>query len=175
MVRDEEGNILTGDEQMAYALSISDTGSGPSSAAAPAPTPSPVPTPPVPQISLLVTLSTHSGSRTLASPAPLTTEVMLVDGGPDRPGAGSIPSARPVDGTVPERTTGDAVVREAVAPATQSPSSTADSPDVEIVSAPPRPPIELIVITDDHPDVDAIDSDQGCNAAATYDYEAYAR
>ena len=92
----------------------------------------------------------------------------------DRPGAASIPSARPVDGTVTERTTGDAAVREAVAPTTQSPSSTADSPEVEIVSAPPRPPIELIVITDDHPDVDAAGSDQVCNAAATYDYEAYA-
>ena len=174
MVRDEKGNILTEDEQVAYVLSLSDTGSGPSSAAAPAPTPSPVPTPPVPQISLLVTLSTHSGSRTLASPALLPTEVVLVDGDPDQPGVASIPSARPVDGTVPERTTGDAVVREATAPVTQSPSRTADSPDVEIVPAPPRPPIELIVITDDHPDADATDGDQGCNVVVTCDYEAYA-
>ena len=34
------------------------------------------------------------------------------------------------------------------------PSRTGDSPDVEVVPAPPRPPIELIVIADDHPDAD---------------------
>ena len=75
---------------MAYVLSLSDTGSGPSSAAAPAPTPSPTPTPPAPQISLLVTLSTRSGSRTLAPPALSPTEVVLVDGDPDQPDVASI-------------------------------------------------------------------------------------
>ena len=173
-VLDEKGNVLTGDEQMAYALSISDAAGGPSSAAAPAPAPPPAPTPLVPQISLLVTLSTHSGSRTLASSVPLSTEAVAVDDVLDRPGAASVPSARPVDGTVTGSTTGDAAVRDAVAPTTQSPSSTPDSPEVQIVPAPPRPPITLIVITDDHSDVDADGSDQVCEDAVTYDYDAYA-
>ena len=116
MLRDENGNILTEEEQVAYVLSLSDTGSGPSSAAVPAPTPSPIPTPPAPQISLLVTLSTRSGSRTLAPPALLPTEVVLVDGDPDQPDVASISSAGPVDGTAPKRTTGNAIVREATAP-----------------------------------------------------------
>ena len=57
---------------------------------------------------------------------------------------------------------------------TQPSSRTADSPDVQVVPAPPRPPIELIVIADDHSDADAADDDPGRNVAATCDFDAYA-
>ena len=174
MVSDELGNILNEDEQVAYVLSLTDTGSGPSSAAASAPTPSTTPTPPVPQISLLVTLSAHSGSRTLAPPALAPTEVVLVDGDPHQPNVASTLSAGPADGAASKRTTGDATVCDATAPVTQLPTRTADSPDVQVVPAPPRPPIDLIVIADDHSDAGAADDDPGCTGAATCDYDAYA-
>ena len=45
---------------------------------------------------------------------------------------------------------------------------------MEVVPAPPRPPIELIVIADDHPDADATDGDPGRNVVVTCDYDAYA-
>ena len=172
-VLDEKGNVLTADEQLAYALSISDAAGGPSSATAPPPAPPPATTPLVPQISLIVTLSAHPGSRTLTSSVPLSTEAVAVDDVPDRPGAASVPSAI-VDGTVTGSTTGDAAVRDAVAPTSQPPTSTPDSPEVQIVPAPPRPPITLIVISDDHSDDDADGGVQVCEDAVTCDFDAYA-
>ena len=172
-VLDEKGNVLTADEQLAYALSISDAAGGPSSATAPPPAPPPATTPLVPQISLIVTLSAHPGSRTLTSSVPLSTEAVAVDDVPDRPGAASVPSAI-VDGTVTGSTTGDAAVRDAVAPTSQPPTSTPDSPEVQIVPAPPRPPITLIVLSDDHSDDDADGDVQVYEDAVTCDFSAYA-
>ena len=123
---DTRGTTFTEEEQMAIALSLSDADGGPSPTAVPALTLSTVMAPPEPQISLLVTLSTRTGSRMLAPPALLPTEVVLVDGDPDQPNVASIPSAGPADGTALKRTTGNAIVREATAPATQPPPRTAD-------------------------------------------------
>ena len=160
---------------MALVLALSDTSGASSSAAASAPTPSPTPTPPpMPQISLLVTFSTRSApSHTLASPALSSTDAALADGGPDRLGVASILSVEPDDGVIPEGTTGNDKVSEATALGEQPPSRTADSPDVEVVPAPPRPPIELIVIADDHPDADVANGDPGTREVVkTHDVDA---
>ena len=77
---------------------------------------------------------------------------MLVDGDPYQPNVASTLSAGPVDGAASKRTTGDAAVCDATAPVTQPSTRTAESPDVQVVPAPPRPPIELIVIADDYSD-----------------------
>ena len=163
-LRHADGSFFTEEEQVALVMALSDTGGASSSAPAPAPTPSPTPTPsPMPQISLLVTFSTRSApSHTLASPALSSTDAALADGSPDRLiDVASILSVEPDDGVILEGATSNGKVSEATALGEPLPSRTGDSPDVEVVPAPPRPPIELIVIADDHPDADVANGDPG--------------
>ena len=171
-----DGSLFTEEEQVAFVLALSDTSGAPSSATAPAPAPSPIPTPPpVPQISLLVTFSARSSStHTPAPPALSPTDAALADGGPERFDVASILSVEPDDGTIPEGTTGNVNTSEAPTLGEQPSPRTDDSPDVQVVPAPPRPPIELIVIADDHSDEDAASGPGNRNADVTYDFDAYA-
>jgi hypothetical protein len=80
---------------------------------------------------------------------------------------------------VPEGVTSNEKVGEATALGEPLPSRTGDSPDVEVVSAPPRPPVELIVIPGDsdaddaawHDDVDRQYAAENWHIAANRQYE----
>ena len=176
-LRHADGSIFTEEEQVALVMALSDTGGASSSAPIPAPTPTPTPTPsPMPQVSLLVTYSTRPAPvHALAPPALSTlTEAASADGSPDRlVDVASILSVEPHDGVVPEGVTSNGELSEATALGEPLSSRTGDSPDVEVVTGPPRPAVERIDIADDHLDTDVTGGDPDiCEVVTVRDVDA---